>query len=220
MRLLRLSIKTWQKGVKRKVQENKLGGTKKQIFIVALRLFATSGVENVSVRDIAKAVGIKAASIYNHYASKEQILDACYDYFLEHNDFSRLDEEQYTRVLQNGTKEDIANIPNNQFPEEWEENLSNAMAVLFSRVYTDSKALEKYTEMLDRSLQFLEKFFRRGIELGRFGEFNVRGVSLLFLSAKLFAVQSTIIRHETLRDLGLAQEKMMLELINTIPFKY
>ena len=202
------------------MQENKLGGTKSQIFNVALRLFAASGVENVSVRDIANAVGIKAASIYNHYTSKEQIIDACYDFFLEYIDRTRLDEEQYTTVLQNGTKEEIANVPNNQFPEEWKENLNNAFIILYSRMYTDSKALEKYTEMLDRSLQFLERFFERGIELGRFGEFNVRRVSLLFLSAKLFAVQSTIIHHETLRDLGLAQEKMMLELINTIPFKY
>ena len=50
--------------------------TKTQIFNTALRLFATSGVENVSMRDLADAVGIKAASIYNHYTSKEQIVEA------------------------------------------------------------------------------------------------------------------------------------------------
>ena len=63
------------------MQENK-PDTKTRILNTALRLFAVSGVENVSMRDIANAVGIKAASIYNHYVNKEQIVDACYDFFL------------------------------------------------------------------------------------------------------------------------------------------
>ena len=200
-------------------KENK-PDTKTQIFNTALRLFAASGVENVSMRDIARAVGIKAASIYNHYSSKELIVEACYDFFLKYHDSTRLNREQYTIVLQKGTKEEIVNVPNDQFPEELEEKLINAMTVLFSRMYTDTKAIEKYTKMIDHSLEFLKGFFELGIELGRFEKFNVRGVSLLFLSARLFAAQSTTIHPETLRDLGLAQQEIMLELINNIPFKY
>ena len=198
----------------------KMIDTKTQIFNTAMRLFATSGVENVSMRDIARTVGIKAASIYNHYISKEQIVEACYDFYIKYHDSTRLSEEQYTKVLQKGTKEEIVSVPNNQFPEELEENLIYAMTVLFSRMYTDTKAIEKYTKMIDHSLQFLKRFFELGIKLGRFEDFNVRGVSLLFLSARLFAAQSTTIHPETLRDLGLAQQEMMLELINNIPFKY
>ena len=201
------------------MQENK-PGTKTKIFEAALRLFAASGVENISVRDIANAVGIKAASIYNHYAGKEQIVEACYDYFQKYYDSARLDEERYSVVLLNGTKEEIVNVPNSPFPEVLEENLVNAMAILFSRMYTDTKAIEKYTIMIAHSLQFLERFFERGIELGRFENFNTRRVALLFLSARLFAAQSTTIHPETLRDLRLTQKDMMLELMKTIPFKY
>ena len=194
--------------------------TKTQIFNTALRLFATSGVENVSMRDIAEAVGIKAASIYNHYINKEQIVEACYDFFLKYHDSTRLNEEQYTLVLQNGTKEEIVNVPNNQFPEGLEEKLIQAMTVLFSRMYTDAKAIDKYTKMIDHSMNFLKKFFETGIKLGRFEEFNIRAVSMLFLSARIFVSQGTTIRPETLRDLGLAQYEMITELINTLPFKY
>ena len=194
--------------------------TKTQIFNTALRLFATSGVENVSMRDIARAIGIKAASIYNHYASKELIVEACYDFYLKYHDSTILNEEQYTEVLQNGTKEEIVNVPNYQFPEELEENLIHAMTVLFSRMYTDTKAIEKYTKMIDSSLEFLKRFFELGIELGRFEKFNVRAVSLLFLSARLFAAQSITIHPESLRDLGVAQQEMITELINILPFKY
>ena len=201
-------------------QTNKWSDTKTQIFNTTLRLFAARGVENVSMRDIATAVGIKAASIYNHYTNKEQIVEACYDFYLKYHDSTRLNEEQYKIVLQKGTKEEIVNIPNNQFPEELQENLIYAMTILLSRMYTDAKAIEKYTKWIDHSLEFLKRFFEAGIELGRFEKFNVRAVSLLFLSARLFAAQSITIHPETLRDLGLAQQEMILELIKNIPFKY
>ena len=201
------------------MEENK-ESTKTQIFHTALRLFATCGVENVSMRDIAEAVGIKAASIYNHYINKEQIVEACYDFYLKYHDSTRLNEEQYTLVLQNGTKEEVVNVPNNQFPEGLEEKLIQAMTVLFSRMYTDAKAIDKYTKMIDYSMNFLKGFFEKGIKLGRFENFNVRGVSLLFLSARLFAAQSITIHPEALRDWGFAQYEMIMELINILPFKY
>lgn len=51
-----------------------LTGTKQAIFDASAELFAREGYHNVSVRQISKAVGIKPSSIYNHYASKEDIL--------------------------------------------------------------------------------------------------------------------------------------------------
>ena len=201
------------------MQKNK-PDTKALIFNTALRLFAANGVENVSMRDLADAVGIKAASIYNHYINKEQLVETCYDFFLENYDVNRPDQEQYTPVLINGTKEEVVMVTNNQFPEEIEENMILAMTVLFSRIYTDAKAIEKYTWQIDDSMRFLREFFAWGIELGRFDEFNIRGVSMLFLSARLLAAQSVTVHPEALSDWSEAQQEMMSELTNLLPFKY
>ena len=198
--------------------ENKLS-TKQRIFYSALHLFATKGVENASMRDIADAAGINIASIYNHYISKEQLLDACYDYFLEHRGSAAQSEETYRDILQKGTKEDIINVTNEQFPVEQEDNFVFSMTILFSRIYIDPKAIEKYLEIINNYLQFLKRFFELGIEVGRFEKFDVNRVSMLFLSAKLFAAQSITIHSGAMLDMRPAQQEMMLELSNNIPFK-
>ncbi len=50
--------------------------TRQRILKEALELFSARGYDSVSVGDIAKAVGIKAPSLYNHFPSKRAIFDA------------------------------------------------------------------------------------------------------------------------------------------------
>ena len=50
--------------------------TKQRILEKSLELFASKGYDAVSVGEIAKAVGVKAPSLYNHFASKQAIFDA------------------------------------------------------------------------------------------------------------------------------------------------
>ena len=50
--------------------------TRERILEQALELFSEKGYDSVSVGEIARAVGIKAPSLYNHFPSKRAILDA------------------------------------------------------------------------------------------------------------------------------------------------
>jgi AcrR family transcriptional regulator len=47
-----------------------------QVIVVAARIFAERGYNNVGMRDIADAVGIRGASLYHHFPGKEEILYA------------------------------------------------------------------------------------------------------------------------------------------------
>lgn len=47
--------------------------TKQRILEKSLELFSTKGYDAVSVGEIAKAVGIKAPSLYNHFPGKQAI---------------------------------------------------------------------------------------------------------------------------------------------------
>lgn len=53
--------------------------TKEKITETALDLFSQRGYDGVSVRDIARAVGIRESSIYNHFKSKRAVFDAIVD---------------------------------------------------------------------------------------------------------------------------------------------
>jgi TetR/AcrR family transcriptional regulator, biofilm operon repressor len=55
---------------------NESRDTKHKILDAAIDLFATRGYHESSMRSIASAVGIKAASLYSHFKSKESILAA------------------------------------------------------------------------------------------------------------------------------------------------
>ena len=50
--------------------------TRQKILDKALELFSARGYDSVSVGEIAKAVGIKAPSLYNHFPGKQTIFDA------------------------------------------------------------------------------------------------------------------------------------------------
>ncbi|ULQ51376.1 TetR/AcrR family transcriptional regulator [Flavihumibacter fluvii] len=55
--------------------KNKNNGTKKEVIVeAATRLFREKGFKAASMRDLAEAVGVEAASLYNHIQSKEELL--------------------------------------------------------------------------------------------------------------------------------------------------
>ena len=56
---------------------------KKEIIMATLELAANKGLGNVSMNMIADKVGIKKPSLYNHFASKEELVEAMYQFLWE-----------------------------------------------------------------------------------------------------------------------------------------
>jgi len=50
-----------------------VGSSKEKILLEATRMAQAHGYNGLNVRDLASAVGIKAASVYHHYASKADL---------------------------------------------------------------------------------------------------------------------------------------------------
>ena len=58
--------------------------TKEKITEEALTLFAEKGYKGTSVKNIADAVGIKDASLYNHFKSKQEIFESIVELISKH----------------------------------------------------------------------------------------------------------------------------------------
>ena len=50
--------------------------TRLALLAAAQKSFAARGYGGTSVRQLARAAGIKESSLYNHFASKQELLDA------------------------------------------------------------------------------------------------------------------------------------------------
>ena len=72
------------------------GGTKREILDAALELFSVQGYGATSVSQIADAVGIRKASLYSHFSSKQEILDTLFGAIRQQYDsyslFSHMDQ--------------------------------------------------------------------------------------------------------------------------------
>ena len=66
------------------------GGTKREILDAALELFSVQGYGATSVSQIADAVGIRKASLYSHFSSKQEILDTLFGAIRQQYDSSSL----------------------------------------------------------------------------------------------------------------------------------
>lgn len=54
-------------------------GTKEKIKETALELFSREGYKGASIRQIAKAVGIRESAFYNHFKTKQELISSIFD---------------------------------------------------------------------------------------------------------------------------------------------
>ena len=75
--------------------------TKEKILQISIEKISKKGYDNVSIRSIARDVGIKESSIYNHYKNKEDILDKILKKFLDILEETSLESSDLKKNLDN-----------------------------------------------------------------------------------------------------------------------
>ncbi|NLK88051.1 MAG: TetR/AcrR family transcriptional regulator [Clostridiaceae bacterium] len=74
--------------------------TRERILETAIELFAKHGFNDVSVRDITGAVGIKESSLYNHFKSKQQLLDEIFNYLDREFSGMSIPEDEAAKLIE------------------------------------------------------------------------------------------------------------------------
>lgn len=151
---------------------------KEEIIITSAVLFKEKGYSAVTVRDIAKAMGIKAASLYNHISSKQEILS---------NIIIALAEE-FTEGMESIKNKDINTIEKLKSIVNLHVNISTNNTFGMASLNNDWMHLE---EQLDYYLKLrldyednLRQIIKEGIERGELQNSNVE--------VMLFSILSTL----------------------------
>lgn len=140
--------------------------TKERIFDVSLDLFSEKGFDAVSVREIAREVGIRESSIYNHYKSKEAILDSIIDYFVSELEQSSPPEEEMENLME--TPELFFEIGGRAFLERMNApNTEKVWRIISIELYHNEKIREFFKkELLETPLIAWEGVFTKMMEKG------------------------------------------------------
>lgn len=175
-------------------REFKFLGTKKRIFESAIELFMLNGFERVSVKDIADHVGIRQSTIYNHFRSKQEILDTIYDFYYYCYLENRPSLEEIEPVIHNGSLADLMKCVKYEFNENYNQRMSDISKIIFQRIAVDSRAKEITQSLtVEEGVKYVETVFNRAIEIGRLAAFDTHIMALFINSVRLFIFYNWII---------------------------
>ena len=137
-----------------------MGNTKDNILEKALDMFGSRGYDAVSIRNLTKEVGIRESSFYNHYKSKEALLEDIFmimDMELGKNKMNAVqidrltDEYDLDRYLKNGI---------DRFMEKWNKPFaSKVWAVISMEQYKNQKAARLILKETERTLNMMSTAF-------------------------------------------------------------
>jgi len=134
---------------------------KDEIIVIASRLFKEKGYKAVSMRDIATAMGIKAASLYNHIEGKQEILSTLI------LDVAR----EFTQGMNNVTSENSSPLQKIKNVIELHiditVNYSEALAALNNDwMHLENEDLEAFIKMREDYEANFREIIKKGIALG------------------------------------------------------
>lgn len=134
----------------------------KQIIEVSLELIAESGIQGLTIKNLAKRIGFSESAIYRHYENKIQILVAILNYFKENTERLFLSEL-------NSEGDAISKI-NHLFLNQFKifTNSPSLVAVIFSEELfrNESMLVERVSEIMNNSFNVLTQIIKSGQENG------------------------------------------------------
>ena len=172
--------------------------TKKKILEVSLALFAQKGFDGVSVREIAKEVGVRESALYKHYKNKEDILDKIIEEMIS-NIRNEYELRHVPETLIEGVAEGYRNISEEQLCEmSWsifkmfteEPKLSNFRRLLMREQF-HNKTFAKYYDnfFIEGVIESQAKTFLQLVDSGLFRKADERIIALHFYGPILLLFQ-------------------------------
>lgn len=148
------------------------GNTKQEILEAALELFSVQGFEATSISQIASAVGIRKASLYSHFESKQAILDELVKEVLEqyaaHSIFAKTDWEKDADNLPMTPDDSVQMIKGQIRYILHDPHISKARKMLVIEQFQNSELAklqtkQNYSDVLEYFTGLIGQLIRQGV---------------------------------------------------------
>ncbi|MGM9630107.1 TetR/AcrR family transcriptional regulator [Butyricicoccus sp.] len=183
--------------------------TKERIVDEALTLFSRQGYKGTSVKNIADAVGIKDSSIYKHFKSKREIIDAIVDQMR-----ARMDQMSVDAGLPQETNETAAAIYGRMTVEDLQQMsrkvflfyltddfISRFWRLAMIEQYQNEEIYEIYRSIFfDQSIVYQTGLFAEMIRQGIFRQADPRVLAMNFYAPIYFLLSKYNGRTENVEE--------------------
>jgi AcrR family transcriptional regulator len=141
--------------------------TKEDILHAAIDLFSESGVSAVSIRDITRKVSINESSLYNHFKSKDELLDAIIEKFNSELGKASFAEEEIEAQLSDKTPEAFLQQHIIRLRERITPTIQKIWKIIYMEQFRDKRARDTVLEgILGSPAAYYEKAFGMMVEKG------------------------------------------------------
>ena len=134
---------------------------KEEIVLVTLELAAEKGLANVSMSMIADKIGIKKPSLYKHFASKEEIVEAMYGYLRRQaKEKANIKPIDYSIFFEGKTAYEILqSVVQGYIQMNHQEDMLNFYKVIYSERSLNSMAAKIVAEETDKMIIATKQLF-------------------------------------------------------------
>ncbi|KPK90815.1 MAG: hypothetical protein AMJ94_08510 [Deltaproteobacteria bacterium SM23_61] len=190
----------------RKIQKRQSTSLRRKQIIDALRkLIIEYGSENVTVRRIAKEIGVSQGAIYRHFKSKREILDFLIDYIEENliGDVEKSDPHANTlEILENVIKNQLSAI---------EQRKGVSFLVVAEIISLGDKRLNrKIYDVLNNYISHIKNIVTRGIQSGEIKT----GIDPALAAATFFGIIQGLVSLWALSNYSFSLEEKYFGLLN------
>ncbi len=171
--------------------------TKDKIIEEALTLFSKRGFGAVTVDEIAKAVGIKAPSLYKHYQSKQDIFDAIVHlmkqrYIQQMSQFNMngMDSQEDYPAFSKMRIEAILQLGKSLFSYYIHDDFNKKFRKMLVITQFDDESMRKMymSQYFDDPLQYQSRLFESMIPSDKRKEYDCRTIALHFYAPIQFLI--------------------------------
>jgi AcrR family transcriptional regulator len=149
--------------------------TTQKILEAAADLFAHKGFDAVPMSEIARAVGIKESSLYNHFTGKAAIMDALFDVFAKDKSTSRPPEQELDMMLDIMQPEEIFKNLLMYFGNHVSPVFTHAAMIVTNEKYKNAKAADMYYRYVVKdSVDYYERLIMKMMDKGLIKQVDAR----------------------------------------------